>query len=42
MMARGQMANSVVELRLNVQSFEARYLAGMGAPPTVVVTVQAT
>ena len=39
---RGEVGNGLVNLRLDVGAFEARYLDGAGAPPTVVVQVRAS
>lgn len=41
LMARGEAARADYYLKLEVRTFEARYLQGQGAAPTVVVTVYA-
>jgi len=41
LMARGEIARPDYFLKLDVRTFEARYLQGQGAPPTVVVEVYA-
>jgi len=38
---RGELVNAPVNLRLDVGAFEARYLDGPTAPPTVVVRIRA-
>ncbi len=39
--ARGEMGSGGASLKLDVETFEARYPGGKGAPPTVVVQVRA-
>lgn len=41
LMARGEMVRPDYFLKLDVRSFEARYLQGPGGPPTIVVEVNA-
>lgn len=41
LMARGEQVHPDYLLKLEVRSFEARYLQGQGAAPTVVVTIYA-
>ncbi len=42
LMRRGEMSGAVAELKLEVQTFEARYPGDLKAAPTVVVEVRAT
>ena len=42
LMRRGDMSGAVAELKLEVQTFEARYPGNLKAAPTVVVEVRAT
>jgi cholesterol transport system auxiliary component len=42
LMRRGEMSGAVAELKLEVQTFEARYPGDLKAAPTVVIEVRAT
>ena len=42
LITRGDLQTAEVALRLDVDTFEARYLGGKDAPPTVVVSMRAT
>ena len=42
LMRRGEMSGAVAELKLEVQTFEARYAGDVKAAPTVVIEVRAT
>ena len=42
LMARGELVRADYFLKLNVRTFETRYLQGRGAAPTVVVEIYAT
>jgi cholesterol transport system auxiliary component len=42
LMRRGEISDATAELKLEVQTFEARYPGDMRAAPTVVVEVRAT